>query len=509
MIRYWLFILCGVLQALALAAPWSGEANASLQVAALALFIALQQEDDGFQKSFWPAWLFATSWLLASVWWLFVSIHDFGGMPISLTIAAMLLLCGALAVYYALMLSVYLKIKKGYGPWLGAGLLASCWTLGELARAEFFTGFPWGAIGYAHIDSALVMLAPWVGVYGIGWVAAFLASLLAEHLKQIKAKQTNFFAFLWPVLGLIALALPWETHTKKSEETFSVSLLQGNIPQDLKFTQAREESLRWYTEQALLAESDLVVMPETALPYLKQDLPVGVWDKLQGHFASGEKALVMGIPTFEPSKGFGNSAIAIQANNEEYIYNKQHLVPFGEFVPRYFKWFNQAVNFGITDFVRGPVKPQPLLWKHYNLAVQICYEDLFGEELAQRFIDSDNTPTVLVNLSNIAWFGNTVVIPQHLHIARMRSIELNRPTVRATNSGGTAIIDAGGKVLAKAQAYTKTVLVGEVPISDGRMTGYAQWAGRWGLWPLWILCIAVVLVLSSGRIRQRSIAPSH
>jgi apolipoprotein N-acyltransferase len=117
----------------------------------------------------------------------------------------------------------------------------------------------------------------------------------------------------------------------------------------------------------------------------------------------------------------------------------------------------QAVNFGITDFVRGPMKPAPFEWrKSVHVAIQICYEDLFGEELAQRFVDGDSSPpTVLVNMSNIAWFGNTVVIPQHLHIARMRSIELNRPTVRATNSGGTAIIDASGTVIAKAQPYAQ------------------------------------------------------
>ena len=421
-------------------------------------------------------------------------------MPVVLTLAVIILLCGALAFYYALILIAYLKWEKKYGLALSSGLFASCWTLAELARAEFFTGFPWGAIGYAHIDSVLATLAPWVGVYGMGWVAAYLSALVANHFTQTIEKKTNYAKTLAMVVGLVLLTVPWERHTQPSQENFSVTLLQGNIPQDLKFTQAREESLKWYSEQAIQAKTDMVVLPETALPYLKQDLPEGTWEKLKQHFSSDQRVLIVGIPTFEPNKGFGNSAIALQANAEEYIYNKHHLVPFGEFVPNYFKWFNQAVNFGITDFIRGPLQPQPLLWKNQSLAIQICYEDLFGEELASRFINPENSPpSVLVNLSNIGWFGNTVVIPQHVHIARMRSMELNRPTVRATNSGGTVIIDAGGKVIAKAQPYTKTVLVGTVPTSNGLITWYAQWAGRWGLLPMWLFCITIVMVVAIGR----------
>ncbi|NDF06585.1 MAG: apolipoprotein N-acyltransferase [Betaproteobacteria bacterium] len=227
---------------------------------------------------------------------------------------------------------------------------------------------------------------------------------------------------------MLLLAVPWQVNTSSNEKNFSVSLLQGNIPQDLKYTKLREQAVEWYVDQAIQAETDLVVMPETAIPYLRKDIPNEGWQKISTHFSAGQKALIIGIPTFEKDKGIGNSAIALQANAEEYLYNKQHLVPFGEFIPTYFQWFNKMVNFGITDFIRGPLKPKPFVWNGQNIAIQICYEDLFGEELAQRFmVQKENMPSLLVNMSNIAWFGNTVVIPQHLHIARMRSIELNRP----------------------------------------------------------------------------------
>lgn len=505
-----LIIACGLAQAISLASPASGEAYAWLQVFALAVFLYTQQNNIGQKKNFWQSWLFTTVWLIASVWWLYISIHHFGGMPVWLTVAAIGLLCGALALYYAAALYLYFKWKNKHNHWLSAALFASCWTLGELARAEIFTGFPWGAIGYAHIDSVLVSLAPWVGVYGVAWVAAYIAALIDQYAWILKQNKTKYAGMILSVIGLAVMAVPWKIKSTSMDTSFSVSLLQGNIPQEMKFTQAREDSLKWYLDHALAATTDLVVMPETAIPYLKKDLPQDAWQTLSDHFGKGEKALILGIPTFEQNKGFGNSAIALQANAQEYIYNKQHLVPFGEFVPSYFKWFNQAVNFGITDFVRGPLKPAPFIWRNHHIAIQICYEDLFGEELAQRFVDDvSSAPTVLVNMSNIAWFGNTVVIPQHLHIARMRSIELNRPTVRATNSGGTAIIDASGRVIAKAQPYTTTVLVGDVPSSDGRVTGYAQWAGRWGLIPLWIWCIGIVMLFAISVERSSAKAQSH
>jgi apolipoprotein N-acyltransferase len=508
--NYGLLIALGILQAYALASPWSGEANAWLQIIALVGFLFKLQTNNKPKQTFIQAWVFSTSWLIASVWWLYISIHHFGGLPVVLTVVAILLLCGGLAIYYALTVHLYVKLKKSHATFWSASLFASCWTLAEMARAELFTGFPWGAIGYAHVDSALVTFAPWVGVYGVGWVAAFIAACIATSLSKERKDKKIAKSTAYSLVVLLLLMVPWHVNKSSDEKNFSVSLLQGNIPQDLKYTKLREQAVQWYVKKAVQAETDLVVMPETAIPYLRQDIPNDEWQKISTHFSTGKKAIIVGIPTFEKNKGFGNSAIALQANADEYLYNKHHLVPFGEFIPTYFKWFNQMVNFGITDFIRGPLKPDPFVWNDQNIAIQICYEDLFGEELAQRFaVDQKNIPSLLVNMSNIAWFGNTVVIPQHLHIARMRSIELNRPTIRATNSGGTAIIDASGKVQAVAKPYTQTVLVGNVPASDGRVTWFTQWAGRWGLLPMWVFCSVIVVGFAVTGARLRSATQSH
>jgi apolipoprotein N-acyltransferase len=507
-----ILITLGVIQAYALASPFSGETQAWLQVVAMTAFLLIQEKSNSTKQSFWQSWVFVTSWLIASVWWLYISIHHFGGLPIVLTLAAIALLCGSLAVYYAFTVSIYLSFRTKHKTWVRAGFFASCWTLAELARAEFFTGFPWGAIGYAHIDSILVQSAPWVGVYGVGWIAAYFSTCLAQgviEMRKTTGQQTYIYAASM-LLGLGVLVIPWKISNTSNGSALSVSLLQGNIPQDLKYTERRQQAVQWYVDNAIQAKTDIVVLPETAIPYLPKDMPKAQWDKLKTHFENGKQAVIVGIPTYEVAKGYGNSAIAISAETQNYVYHKHHLVPFGEFVPSYFQWFNAMVNFGITDFIRGPLKPQPLSWRDQQIAIQICYEDLFGEELAHRFtLDKDLMPTVLVNLSNIAWFGHTVVIPQHVHIARMRSIELNRPTVRATNSGGTAIIDSSGKVQAIAEPYTQAVLVGQVPASDGRVTWFAQWAGRWGLMPLWIACLLMVLLPLGIAWGKKRHAQSH
>ena len=151
------------------------------------------------------------------------------------------------------------------------------------------------------------------------------------------------------------------------------------------------------------------------------------------------------------------------------------------------------LSLGLGDFERGSDKPAPFTWKLHKFALNICYEDVFGEELAKRFVQGqDRVPTVLVNISNIDWFGDTVVIPQHLNIARMRSLEFDRPSIRATNSGGTAIINAQGKITHQLEPFTRGVLKGEVTSIDKDITPFAFWAGHWGLKPLWLLCLALL-----------------
>jgi apolipoprotein N-acyltransferase len=279
------------------------------------------------------------------------------------------------------------------------------------------------------------------------------------------------------------------------------------VSQDEKFAESRiPRTLAWLEQALRAAGGELVVAPETAMPLLPAQRAVlapGWWEGLQAHFEAERRVALIGAPLGSYREGYTNSAVAMgPAPAASYRYDKVHLVPFGEFIPLGFRWFTNLMNIPLGDFTRGPLDAPSLSVGAERIAPNICYEDLFGEELARRFRDTVQAPTILVNLSNIAWFGDTVAVPQHLNISRMRTLELQRPMLRATNTGATAVIDHRGQVVASLPAWARGVLQASVQGREG-MTPYAWWAGRFDLWPLVALALAVVAWRVAGARRLR------
>ena len=449
---------------------------------------------------------FSVAWLGGGVWWLFISMHRYGGMPAWLAALAVLLLCGFLSLYLAAAMAAWVRWRPASG-WGAAALFAALWLLAELARGVLFTGFPWVAAGYAHVDGALAGLAPWLGVYGIGAWSAFVAAFVATAVERPGRERIG--------AGVAALALWWlpaalPLDFTAASGTLSVALLQGNVPQDEKFEPARQpEALAWTVGELLAARADLVIAPETAIPVLPAQLPEGFWQGLRGAFADGERAALVGIPLGDAASGYTNSAIGLSRAAAEsprgfYRYDKHHLVPFGEFIPPGFRWFVDLMNMPLGDFNRGPLAAPAFAVQGQRVAPNICYEDLFGEELAARFVDPLGAPTVLANLSNIAWFGESVAIAQHLQISRLRALELQRPMVRATNTGATVIIDHRGVVTHALAPHSRGVLRGPVQGRSG-LTPFAAWAGHLGLWPLGLAALAGLLAAVLARRRQERV----
>ncbi len=522
--------LAGLLQAVALAWPWrlgwpAGEPVAGLQILSLAALLLLLRGAPSARSAFLRGWIWSTAWLGGTFWWLFVSMHTYGGLPAPLALLGVLALAVALGLYYAGAAALFWRWRGARLSWRLTAFVA-LWTLAELARGLLFTGFPWGAGGYAQVD-ALAPLAPWVGVYGMGAVSAALALLAAQALALLAghaeptfspgaaAGRASIIARSAAVAGLFGLALlcwpgaarywagsvpVWTVQAGK----LSALLLQGNIPQDEKFQPGSglPLALSWYRQQSLQAleqrQVSLVVAPETAIPLLPQQLPPAWWQPLLQGVAQGRTALMLGLPIGSPEQGYTNSALSWRPGQDEPLrYDKQHLVPFGEFIPTGFRWFTELMQIPLGDFNRGaPVQPT-LDWAGQRLAPNICYEDLFGEELARGFVALALAPTVLVNLSNIAWFGDTVAIAQHRQISRLRALELQRPMLRATNTGATLAIDHLGRVTHELPRLTRAVLVVEVEGREG-LTPYAYWAGRFGLWPLGLLGV-IALALAWRR----------
>ncbi len=510
-----LVMLAGLAHAWSVAIPWNGQSAWWLQWAALGLLIFCLDAGGSIRRAAWVGWLFSTSWLCASFWWLYTSMHVYGGLPSALAAAAVLLLAAALSIYIALACAAYAAWAPA-GPGKRATLFASLWLLAELARGIWFTGLPWGASGYAHVEGPLSALVPWLGVYGVGAFSAFLCTLLvlwfvpkgwgtppADQPGRTWRQWANPGAAIpLAVAALLLAALHGaDLSFTRPAGRISVALLQGNIPQDEKFQPGSGVPLamRWYGEQLRAAEQDLVIAPETAIPMLVRHLPPGYWAGLVNRFSQGEQAALIGMPAGAADQGYSNAVIGLKpAQIAAYQYDKHHLVPFGEFIPPLFRWFTLMMNIPLGDFRRGPLGQAPFVWKGQRIAPNVCYEDLFGEELAARFTDAALAPTVFANLSNIAWFGTGIAIDQHLGISRMRALEFERPFVRATNTGATAIIDHRGIVTQALPRATRGVLRGDVEGRDG-LTPYAVWVGALGLWPLWLIGAGVVLACAVRR----------
>ena len=581
--RAWWRLLCAALaggaQAVALAWPWgvtasdwlvqrpgwlalvwpaAGQPWPLLQVVAMAVLVALLQAAPTPRRAGGLGWVFGTAWLGGTFWWLFISMHTYGGLAAPLAAAAVLALAAALALLVAAIAMLFRRCALAQNTWAAiarnALLWAALWTLIELARGEWFTGFPWGAVGYAHVDS-LAWAAPWVGVYGMGALAAGLSAWLAGVLgtpagcaagdppaqpvadASSPSRRPGRLAVVLAVAGMPALlALGPALHASLPDFTrphgdgeLPLVLLQGNIAQNEKFETGTgvPKALAWYGQR--LAGEDtpvpagaLVVAPETALPLLPGQMGEPYWRDLLTAVAAGQHAVLVGLPLGDFEQGYANAAWGIRPEQATwalrtldaaqgdlgtldsrpphpvYRYEKHHLVPFGEFIPPLFRWFVRLMNIPLGDFNRGALGQATFDWQGQRIAPNICYEDLFGEELAQSFARADTAPTVLVNLSNLAWFGNSVVLDQHLHISRLRALELGRPMVRATNTGATVAINHRGQVTHVQPRHTAGALVASVEGRSG-LTPYARWAAAWSLWPLWALALAVVAGLALRR----------
>jgi apolipoprotein N-acyltransferase len=456
------------------------------------------------------------------VWWLFISMHRYGGLPAGLAAAAVLILALALSLYLALACAAWVRLRTGH-PALDALSFAACWLLAEWARAVIFTGFPWAASGYTQIDGPLAALAPWVGVYGLGAIVALAGACLGLAWLALRQRRGQAVLLVAAAVGVFLVpGLTGAPEFTRSAGTQTVTLLQTSVPQDEKFSGERlPQNLAWLAEALGRARGELVVAPETAVPLLPAqlaELAPDWWPAIVARFAATQQVALLGMPLGSFDDGYTNSAVGLHRPRPEvlqpparaeaavqglemqagvaYRYDKVHLVPFGEFIPTGFRWFTNLMNIPLGDFSRGPLDAPSLQAGAQRAAPNICYEDLFGEELAVRFRDPSRAPTVLVNLSNIGWFGDSIALPQHLNISRMRSLELQRPMLRATNTGVTAIIDHRGEVTHRLAPFVRGALEGAY---EGRVgtTPFAWWAGRWGLWPLFGLAL-MALALAAG-----------
>ncbi|MHA4867858.1 apolipoprotein N-acyltransferase [Duganella sp. PWIR1] len=426
-------------------------------------------------------WAFVAGWTAAGIHWLYVSMHTYGGMPAPLAAAAVLLLGAAMGVYGALAMGGAWWLRKRWTlPLPAANLLVfpAVWALFEWVRGWLFTGFPWLSSGYAHNNSPLAGFAPVIGVYGLGWLAAVIAGALLLLLHRTRLRAAALAVGIC-VAGIGLSFLQW---TYPEGKPITVRLLQGNIPQDEKFNGAKVlTTMKLYQDAITAAPADLIATPETAIITLPQQLPPDYLPGIAQFLNKTNSNLILGIFTADSQTAYFNSVIGIPAKGGSYYrYDKHHLVPYGEFIPYGFRWFVNLMSIPLGDMTSGRDIQPAFPIKDQRVLPNICYEDLFGEEIAAQLNNpaQDQKPaTMLLNTSNLAWFGDTIAIPQHLQISQMRTLETGRPMLRATNTGATAIINGQGKVVQQLPVNTFGTLAASVQGMAGS-TPFIIWGNK-------------------------------
>ncbi len=435
-----------------------------LPILALALLFVLWREASPARAA-WRGFLFGFGMFGVGVSWVYVSLHTFGNMPVPLAAFTVALLCAGLALYPALLGWLQARAVRARGAAALVLVLPALWTLAEWLRGWLLTGFPWLNLGYSQVDTPLAGFAPWLGVYGVSLATAVSAGLLAAAWQSRRwARPLAALAGVW-LLGALAGLPHW---VAPAGEPVRVALVQGNVALARKWNPRERDAIlaHYYarTEQAQGAR--VIVWPEAAIPTYLERVDPAYLGQLRALLRARDTELLAGVIESERVGNriaVYNSVVRIGA--EHGVYRKRHLVPFGEFLPLpwLFQWLIDNFQIPMSDFARG-ADEQPLLRvAGYPVGVSVCYEDAFGEEV----IEALPAARLLINVSEDAWFGDSLAPHQRLQMARLRAREAGRPMLRAANTGPSALIDHRGTVVARSRQFAIETLMAEVVPMQG------------------------------------------
>lgn len=445
----------------------------------------------------WHGFCFGLGAFLSGTYWIHISVSGFGGAPWYVAWLLVFILVGVMATFLAI--TGWLSSRLSFGePMLLLGVAPASWVLIEWLRGWVFTGFPWLAIGYAQSDSWLAGWAPLLGVYGASFAAVLSATavvvvFLTQQASRLIAAALAVLPFL---LGGLAARIEW---TEPAGPPLTATVIQAGIPQDQKWQpEMLEPTLTFYrTETLRAADSDIVLWPEVAIPSV-HDLMGSYIDRLGADARAAGQSIIFGILERQTERGVTsiyNSLFLVDGYKQQ-SYRKRHLVPYGEYfpIPNFMRSAFEMTFIPQSDLTPGE-DVQPLLVHGADtpLAAAICYEDAYGAEQLYALPDA----RLLMNVSNDAWFGDSIAPMQHLQIARMRSIEAQRDTVRATSTGISAFIDYRGRLLETGAQFEPVVMTRDVQPRRGA-TPYV----RTGNPPILVLC---GLLLATAWVRIRGI----
>lgn len=450
------------------------------------------------KRAFLRGALFGLAWFTTGVYWVFISIHTFGEAPIWLASV----ITGGFIVILALFPALNGYFLNRYFPkeTLTKYIFAfpATWVGLEWLRSILFTGFPWLLLGYSQVNSPLKGFAPLFSVYGDSLMVTISSGLLVYAIRQVKQRQFRkmyvslfIMGLIWSIGGTLS-AITWTTPDGKP---IQVSLVQGNIPQTVKWSP--DFILPTLDRYSALTKphwnSRLIIWPEAAIPITLQDAQDFI-NEISTFASKRHATLMTGIPVkLENRDQYYNTIISVGVDRGFYL--KRRLVPFGEYVPLQ-SWLHGLLGFlniPMSAFVPGPDVPRPLEVGKIKIAAFICYEIAYPELVRSR----DGHIGLLLTVSNDAWFGHSVAQAQHLEIAQMRALELGRPLLFVSNDGITATLLPNGKIKSAAPTHIAYVLTDSVQ----PMTGDTPWQ-QFGMDPV---LIALLSMLIAAKIRQRDV----
>ena len=439
---------------------------------------------DAGGHAFW----FGLGMFLTGTYWIYISVHVFGNAAPWIALLLMVGLAVIMAAFLWIAGWLISRLSQGE-PWLTLLVAPAAWVLIEWLRGWVFTGFPWLALGYGQIDTLYAGWAPVLGVYGVSFMLMVSASALLVVIMSAGAPR---------IVGIVAVVLPWlvggmlllPDWTEPAGKPMRTTIVQAGVSQDKKWERNQLLPIMEFYRSSTLAsaDSEIVVWPEVAIPAL-DDLVGDYIRRVEGDVHRRKQSLVFGIleRSFEHSaEGQIYNSVILLGGAERQVYRKRHLVPFGEYFPvpaRVREWMKMQ-NLPYSDLAAG-VDIQPLLAtaNGVKLAVAICYEDAYGAEQLYALPDAN----ILINVSNDAWFGDSIAPHQHLEIARMRALEVGRYAIRSTNTGISAFIGADGALLEVGQQFKPQIMTADIEPRRG-MTPYA----RGGNEPIIGFCLAII-----------------
>lgn len=423
-------------------------------------------------RAFRRGYLFGFGLFGFGVYWLHISINLFGGVSLPLALAATYLLVAFLALYPAV---IGWLLRRFFSAQPALALIVAApalWTLSEWLRSWLLSGFPWLNAGYSQLDTPLAAFMPLAGVYAVSWLVVLLSGLLTAVLWLSSWHQRCAALIGVAVIAFSAIGLKQQTWTQPTSGPLQVALVQGAVAQAIKWEPEQlQQTMHLYHDlsEDYWQQADLIIWPETAIPALSHRLE-DFLDIMRERSVSAETPLVLGLPTFDREREkFYNSILSIGANED--IYHKRHLVPFGEYLPLK-PLLDPLLSFlqiPMSDFSSGDADKPLLEIGSYTAGVSICYEDIFGEEVIEALPEAG----VLINISNDAWFGDSIAAHQHLQMARARALETGRYMLRATNTGISAVINPQGQITARSPQFEPDVLVAEMRLFSG-LTPYVR-----------------------------------